>query len=49
MNAWKKAAPLEAQAASKRVDGIPVMPRAVEMYGARWFCPVNSGPAKLPR
>ncbi len=49
MNAWKNAAPLDAQAASKRVAGMPVIPSAVEMYGARWFCAVNSGPAKLPR
>ena len=33
--AWKNADPLEAQAASKRVAGIPVMPIAAATYGAR--------------
>src|SRR5579863_4307578 len=47
--AWKNADPPEAQAASKRVAGTSRMPKAVEMYGARWFWPVKDGPAKLPR
>ena len=33
--AWKKAEPLEAQAASNRVHGTPVIPMAPAMYGAR--------------
>ena len=32
-----------------RVAGTPSIPRAVEMYGARWFWPMNDGPAKFPR
>ena len=33
--AWKNADPLEAQAASKRVAGTPMIPSADETYGAR--------------
>src|SRR5260370_35846164 len=36
-NAWKKADPPEAQAASKRVAGTSRIPMAVETYGARGF------------
>ena len=44
-----KAAPLDAQAASNRVAGIPTIPIPAATYGARWFCPTKDGPAKLPK